>query len=65
MEFHFLWIIGGALFLGWLIVHLFFLGPHTVRFPEFKPARSWYSVPVIGLVMVLTWVFIQIAQSLS
>lgn len=59
MEFHFLWIIGSALFLGWLTVHIFFVDRET------KPARSWYATPVVGLVMLFTWVGIQVAQILS
>lgn len=60
MEFHFLWIIGAPLFLGWWVVDVFF-----VDHGREKPARSWYAVPVIGAVMCLMFVCIQIAQTLS
>ena len=59
MELHFLWVIGLGLVLGWWIVDAWFL-------PEdFKPARSWYAVPVIGLAMCISWFFFQVAQTIS
>jgi hypothetical protein len=60
MEFHFLWIIGAALFLGWLLIQVVFVEPKKMSMP-----RSWYSTPVIGLVMVFTWIGIQLVQLLS
>lgn len=60
MEFHFLWIIGAAIFLAWLLVQVFVVEPKKLGM-----ARSWYSVPVIGLALVFIWFFIQVAQTIS
>jgi hypothetical protein len=60
MQLHFLWIIGGALFMAWLGVQLFFIEPKKLAMP-----RSWYSTPVIGLVMLFTWVGFKLVQILS
>ena len=60
MEFHFLWIIGSAVFLAWLIIQVFVVEPKKISM-----TRSWYVTPVIGLGLLFTWIFIQIAQTLS
>ena len=60
MEFHFLWIIGAAVFLAWLLVQVFVVEPKKINM-----TRSWYVTPVIGLGLLFTWVFIQVAQAVS